>query len=102
MRSQVAGRRLLDTRVAATCDRRPGTDHLLLSCNINVYSLWHANPHTRPNRIRRRIHGETLPPRDNGMPLLIGSLHITISCWKNLKPGSPSPEPRSNPSAPDW
>src|SRR5450755_789038 len=57
-------------------------------CPAKINSiLWCANLHIRRRLIRRNLPAATLRLPDRETPPLIGSLHITTSCWKNLRRG---------------
>ena len=53
----------------------------------SVLPSWPANLHTKPRRMRRNPPGAIPLRAGREMPPSIGSLHITISCWKNLRQG---------------
>src|SRR5207244_1250111 len=88
-------------RISRRFQGRPGLAPSPHHCDKFPASPCPASPHIRPARIRRKIRGGIPPRRASGTPPLIGSLLITISCWKNLRPVSFCQLPRSNPYAPD-
>src|SRR5579885_1995812 len=78
-------------------DQGLGSEHLksAFCAKIEVTSvLWHGKARTKQNRIRGNPRDAIPPLAGRGMLPLIGSLRITISCWKNLKLAWHSPARR--------